>query len=244
MSEPADMDDLQSQAGEYVLGTLSAVEREAFAARLSADPAARDAVAAWEARLLPLASLAAPVTPSPWLWGRIRRSQQVRMAEAPARMGAVASTRREPGFWESLRLWRGFAAAACAAAILLGGLLAERVVTSPEVRYVVVLTAPQSEAPGWVVQASDARRIRLTPLAAVTVPQGKALQFWTKGEGWGAPVSLGLLQSGQGLQVSLDSLPPLQPNQLFELTLEPETGSPTGRPTGPIQYIGRAVQVM
>ena len=42
---------------------------------------------------------------------------------------------------------------------------------------------------------------------------------------------------------SVDKLPALQPNQLFEITLEPPSGSPTGRPTGPIQYIGRAVKL-
>jgi len=48
---------------------------------------------------------------------------------------------------------------------------------------------------------------------------------------------------GQPLRLQLDKLPPMQPNQLFEITLEPPTGSPTGRPTGPIQYIGRAVRI-
>jgi anti-sigma-K factor RskA len=43
--------------------------------------------------------------------------------------------------------------------------------------------------------------------------------------------------------VKLDQLPPLVPNQLFEITLEPYNGSPTGRPTGPILYIGRAVKL-
>ncbi|MCF5827267.1 RNA polymerase subunit sigma-70, partial [Pseudomonas syringae] len=36
----------------------------------------------------------------------------------------------------------------------------------------------------------------------------------------------------------------LQANQLFELTLEKSTGSPIGKPTGPIQFIGRAVKVI
>ena len=35
-----------------------------------------------------------------------------------------------------------------------------------------------------------------------------------------------------------------QPNQLFELTLEPAAGSPLDRPTGPILYIGRAVRML
>jgi anti-sigma-K factor RskA len=46
------------------------------------------------------------------------------------------------------------------------------------------------------------------------------------------------------VRIPLDKLPPLEPNQLFELTLEPATGSPIGKPTGPIQFIGRAVKVM
>jgi anti-sigma-K factor RskA len=75
------------------------------------------------------------------------------------------------------------------------------------------------------------------------VPAEKSLQFWTKADGWTGPVSLGLVQPGQTVQIPLDKLPPLQPNQLFELTLEPANGSPTGRPTGPIQFIGRAVQL-
>ena len=108
----------------------------------------------------------------------------------------------------------------------------------------MVLVAPQDKVPGWVVQASDARQIQLIPLGMDSVPQDKALQFWTKGEGWQGPVSLGLVKPGQVLEVALDKLPPLEANQLFELTLESRTGSPTGKPTGPIQFIGRAVKVI
>jgi anti-sigma-K factor RskA len=57
-------------------------------------------------------------------------------------------------------------------------------------------------------------------------------------------VSLGLVKPGQTLSLPLDRLPPLSPNQLFELTLEDPSGSPTGKPTGPIQAIGRAVKVL
>jgi anti-sigma-K factor RskA len=51
------------------------------------------------------------------------------------------------------------------------------------------------------------------------------------------------LQADQSLDVALDRLPALQDNQLFEITLEPAAGSPIGRPTGPVLYIGRAVLV-
>jgi anti-sigma-K factor RskA len=115
---------------------------------------------------------------------------------------------------------------------------------APPPRFVVVLMAPQGREAGWVVQARDAHQIQLIPLAKFELPADKALQFWTKADGWSGPVSLGLVQPGQTLQVSLDRLPPLQPNQLFELTLEPSNGSQTGRPTGPVQAIGRAVQTL
>ncbi len=110
----------------------------------------------------------------------------------------------------------------------------------------VVLVAPQDKAPGWVIQANTTtpNQLSLIPLADTPVPAEKSLQFWTKGDNWSGPVSLGLVKPGQTIQIPLDKLPPLQPNQLFELTLEPVNGSPLNRPTGPIQFIGRAVKVI
>ena len=134
----------------------------------------------------------------------------------------------------------GFAIATLLAAVLVG-----RLAEPPaEARFMVVLVAPDDKAPGWVVQAGASRQIELIPLGAVDVPADKALQFWTKAGNWSAPVSLGLVKPGHSLKVPAGQLPALQPNQLFELTLEPRSGSPTGRPTGPIRYIGRAVQVL
>jgi anti-sigma-K factor RskA len=111
-------------------------------------------------------------------------------------------------------------------------------------QYLVVLVGPQDKAPGWVVQASVKGSVDLIPLANIAIPAEKSLQFWTKADGWKGPVSLGLVRPGQTVNVPLDSLPPLQANQLFELTLEPVDGSPLGRPTGPVQFIGRAVKVL
>ena len=107
----------------------------------------------------------------------------------------------------------------------------------------VVLVAPQERTAGYVVQASMNRQLTLTPLQGTAVPGNKSLQFWTKGTTWKAPVSLGLVQPNQSLKLALDKLPQVESDQLFEITLEPQAGSPTGRPTGPILYIGRAVKV-
>ena len=55
-------DDRDGRAAEYVLGTLSLEDRLAFETALAQDPALRRAVAAWSARLQPLADSVPPVT--------------------------------------------------------------------------------------------------------------------------------------------------------------------------------------
>lgn len=231
--------DLQSLAGEYVLGTLSARQRQDVQQRLPNEPALKAAVDAWEERLLDLTRLAEPQTPSPHLWERIERSVDGLEPVPQKSRSAMA-----PHWWESLGFWRGLAGAGLAASLVLGITLLTHTASPSAPSYLVVLVAPQDKAPGWVIQTSDSREIQLIPLGMAEVPQDKALQFWTKADDWKGPVSLGLVKPGQVLKVPLDTLPTLQPNQLFELTLETATGSPTGKPTGPIQFIGRAVKVI
>lgn len=233
--------DIHELAGEYVLGTLTAEQRRAVELRLATEADLQAAVLAWGERLLPLASLAEPVVPSPRLWKRIARS--IDALAVPARR--VIQPKPWWRDWRSLGLWRGLTAGGFATAAILAAVLVERTMDPPPAtRFMVVLVAPDDKAPGWVVQASASRQIELIPLGVMEVPADKALQFWTKAEGWSGPVSLGLVTPGQSMKVPVDKLPAVKPNQLFELTLEPRTGSPTGKPTGPIRYIGRAVQVM
>lgn len=227
-------DQVQQLAGEYVIGTLSLVERQAVARRLSAEPVLRSAVEDWEARLLPLTSLAAVQEPSPQLWPRI--VSKLRASPATKLVGWRY-------WWNDLRILRGLAASGFAAAAVFGAMVA-MLPPVAEPAFMVILVEPQARTPGWVVQASLDRHITLTPLHPVDVPSQKALQFWTKGEGWSGPVSLGLVKPGKSLKLALDKLPPLQANQLFEITLEPSTGSLTGKPSGPVLYIGKAVKTM
>jgi len=232
---PTSNRDPHELAGEYVLGTLPYADRRALEAALPDDPALRAAVAAWEARLLPLTALVEPAQPSPGLWPRIASSLAVRTRPVPAR----------PGWWDRLGLWRGLAAAGFATAVAMAvvtlqpGLLGP----APAPRYMVVLAAPQTMSPGWVLQSERDGRLRLLPLRTTEVPPARALQLWTKADSWKGPVSLGLVEPGKAVDVPLRDLPPLQPNQLFEITLEPPAGSPIGRPTGPILFIGRAVRI-
>lgn len=242
--------DIDELAGEYVLGTLSAARRREVEQRLPFDADLRAAVQRWQDQLLPLAALAEPVEPSEAVWRRIeasldRASAVLTVAPSAAAPRRAARPSAGAGWWDSVKLWRGLAGTGFAAAAVLAAVLVTRLGALPAApQYLVVLVAPQDKSPGWVVQASSTRQLSLIPLGQTEVPAEKSLQFWTKGDNWNGPVSLGLVKPGQTLQIPLDKLPPLQPNQLFELTLEPVNGSPTNRPTGPIQFIGRAVKVI
>ena len=238
MTTPLNDEELQALAGEYVLGTLPLAERVQVEQRLTNDAALRAAVDNWEQRLLPLTALAPPAEPSPQLWPRI--------ASTLFTPKAVKQAGGWQAWWNSLAFWRILAGGGLATAAALAVTVTMQLQAPGGPGYLVVLVAPQDKAPGWIVQAGNknSRDLSLIPLGPTSVPQQKSLQFWTKGKDWGAPVSLGLVRPGQTLKLKLDKLPPMQAEQLFEITLEPETGSPTGRPTGPILYIGRAVKVM
>jgi len=222
-------------ASEYVLGTLTAQERREVQQRLLHDKDLAHAVDQWEARLLPLASIAPPLQPSTALWHRIAASVGYRSVEKTVPSPSIAVR-----WLNSLPFWRGLSFAGVCAAVVM----ATTLVLSPTTpQYLVVLAAPQSQTPGWLVRASTQNMVELVPLMVTPVPAGQTLQFWTKADGWNAPVSLGLVEPGKTIRIPLEQLPPLETNQLFELTLEQAGGSPTGLPTGPIQFIGRTVHV-
>jgi anti-sigma-K factor RskA len=239
-------EDFDELAGEYVLGTLPYARRVELEQQLPGNARLYAAVRDWHERLLPLTVLAEPVEPSVQLWGRIEGSVQAVSAGSSMRASMASGSSRQD-WWNSLGFWRGLAGAGIAAAAITASVMVTQMrnapVSVPEARYIVVLVAPTGNVPGWVVQATSPGQLSLIPLGETPVPPEKSLQFWTKADSWDRPVSLGLVKPGQAVKVPLDKLPPLQANQLFELTLEPANGSPTGRPTGPIQFIGRAVQL-
>ncbi len=233
------VDDMMQLAGEYVLGTLSLARRQEVERRLPHEPALQHAVDDWERRLLPLTALAEAQQPSARLWRRIERSVPM------PRRGRAGQAGGWRAWWDSLWLWRGLTAGGFAVATVLALLVAGKLAEpAPQPAYMVVLVQPQDKAPGWVVQTGSRNQLSLTPLGQVALPRQKALQFWTKGKDWNGPRSLGLVNPGQSKRLVMDQLPPVQADQLFEITLEPEAGSATGKPSGPVLFIGRAVKVM
>lgn len=245
-------EDAKASAGEYVLGTLVGDERRQFEALLATDPALQAEVYAWQDKLLTLALRVGPVEPDPQAWtaierglggpGTVSRPVLTAAANPPARPTEAAN---DP-FWQRLGFWRALSGVSIAASVVLASLLVWRGPAAPDgdpARYLTLLEAPDRST-GWLVEVTAGRQLRLVPVKpGQSLPAGKALQFWTKLDGAAGPTSLGLIRPGEVTEVALDRLPGVAEKQLFELTLEPETGSPIGKPTGPILYVGRSLRL-
>jgi anti-sigma-K factor RskA len=232
-------DSLNEQAAFYVVGTLDLNQRAAFEKRLANDDEAKRALDYWQTRLEPLDELNDPMDASPLTYQRIARSIDVltpfKTGSSHSQTNVDSSIRREDQkTLRSKTLWQ--MASAALFIICISTFFFRPVVPNT----IVVLTAPGQTEPGWMI-TSNSGQLRLKPLVAIDVPKDKVLEFWTKAEGWDKPVSLGLVDPDKELQKQLGDLSKISQNQLFELTIEQAGGSPTGLPTGPIQYIGRAV---
>lgn len=229
---PADPLERAATAAEYVVGTLTPAERDEVEQALPRDTGLQQDVYFWQDKLLAMTRMLVPVEPSPAVWSRIEHS--LNQAKASR---AVPS---EP-WWEGLTFWRFGAAFASVLAVVLALQLRPVDAPAPATRYLAVLQSPDKQDAGWIVEAAVGGKLRLIPLGTTTVAPQKALQFWTKAQGASGPTSLGLVPPDRVTEIDVASLPTLEREQLFELTLEPETGSPIGRPTGPILYVGRTV---
>jgi anti-sigma-K factor RskA len=218
-------------AAEYVLGTLDARRSAAVEAALPRDPALAGAVVAWTNRLAPLTRLAPPEAPPPDLWDRIE-------ARLPGAARHAAPPRRS---W----FWQGWAIGASLAAAVLAGVAFLPRAEKPA--YMTVLVSDRA-APAWIAQADRSGGITLAAVRPAfgdpqpATPDGRVMQLWGLRPGETAPTSLALLPRTPG-RISIPA-PALRPvnDMLIEISLEPEGGSPTGRPTGPILFYGRLIE--
>lgn len=228
------------RAGEYVLGTLSGAEREAFEVDLTSDPPLQVEVQAWERRLAPLAGMTSSEWPSPTVWAAIERSLN---AESPT-MTTPTNTATIVQLRRSIRLWRGFTAASgtLAATLALFIILGERVrVAEPGQDYVAVVNRG-GDLPALIVRV-DTREgvVHVRSLTAET-PTGKSLELWYVPAGQ-APRSLGIVENANGPVVLPASMRQTGvEGASIAVSVEPKGGSPTGAPTGQIIYSGKLIK--
>lgn len=219
-------------AGEYVLGTLEAgAVRDVERSLAAGDAELRDAVAAWETRLAPLTALAPQEAPPPGLWARIEAALPAAPGAAAAAPPPRAPERRRSDPWRWLALGSSAVAAGLAALLLVR--------PAPEGAPLMTVLLTSRDQPAWLVEADRGGALRLAAVNRQPVPPDRVMQLWALPQGATAPTSLGLIPSEAGqYSASTTAIRP-SPGMLVEITLEPPGGSPTGRPTGPILFIGR-----
>lgn len=214
-------------AGEYVVGTLQGPARRRFERLLAEDLALRQEVAIWERRLAPWLLAVAPQPVPAHVWTRIQ--QRLGHADVPV---------RKPGLgWK----WLGLGSTVVAAALALFLVFRPHAPATPPVTDLAVLSSDKAE-PVWIVRRKGEATLELSGLHAVEVPPEHDLELWAIPAD-GPPQSLGVIrrmgaQRGELVlgQVAQDRL---ARGTVLAISLEPEGGSPSGSPTGPVLFTGR-----
>ena len=235
-------------AGEYVLGTLSVDEREAFERVMEREPALHDEVQFWERRLSGLDAAMADAEPREDVWKRIEGALPVLVAAghgAPfaANDNAVRDMRR------SRNMWRGFAAVAAALALALGFAAVNPGVSrnlgiandGPRVagldgREFVAVVNSDGETPAMIVSVdAETGEVAVRSLAVQAVETDQSLELWYIPEGEGAR-SIGTLDEGTTI-AAIEA----QAGGTIAVSLEAKGGSPTGVAQGPVVYSGKLI---
>lgn len=227
-------EDDRVRVAEYALGLLEGGERAAMAHRIATEPALAAELRLWRERLATLDREFAE-TPAPAAaLGRIER-----------RLWGEAE--RPVGWWNSLALWRGLAAAAAAVAVIAVGfnLLTPRV--DPNVLATQLVAALQAQEGSGVefVAFYDqvSGEVRITSLSGAAVPDKDYELWYIKGDQ--PAVSMGVLPVNERREIPLDAAAraDIGEGTVLAVTLEQKGGSPTGVAQGPIVAVGKVTPI-
>ncbi|MET0878789.1 MAG: anti-sigma factor [Tardiphaga sp.] len=225
-----------TQAAEYVLGLLEGEANMEAERRLASDASFAREVEQWRARFGEFDDTTQSQPAGEALWNRIEAT----FADAPPRAAPLSAWSR---LWSDISVLRTATIGASLAVLMLAVGLGVAI-RQARLQPVMVAVLVDGDRTGAVVHAFADGRVVLLPLTSINVPSGRTLQVWTLPSRERGPVSVGLMDRARTLELELKDLPTPGPNQLFEITLEPAGGSPTGRPTGPILFKGNTAQTL
>ena len=151
--------EIDMQAAEYVLGTLSAEERSAFEALMKSDASAQRAVEAWQRRLAPLNVALGEVAPPAHIWHAIA---QALAAPSDNMAPVLLLLRRSRNRWRLGALLAGVIAAGLAAFSIDRALIAHN---EPQGSYIAVSIAAATSP-----RSSSASISRRAPFSSVRSP--------------------------------------------------------------------------
>jgi anti-sigma-K factor RskA len=225
---------IDSLAAEYVLGTLAGRARRRFERWRASEWHIERRVQVWEERLVGLALRLTPMRPSPHVWDQIEK--RIGRTAAPGTR-PTQSTLSDGG--RRISTLRALAASIAIFVVIVGGVMAWRV-THPELLPLVTITSPNAVNPVWELRAdADLRHIRAVALAGARPQAGKSFELWALPDNGGNPVSLGLMPDSGELSRTLTEAQrsALLGASKVAISLEPQGGSKTGLPTGPVLFV-------
>ena len=217
-------------AAEYALGTLRGRARARLKRWMRDDAELAREVAKWEARLAPLAQAVAPVAPPARVWNALQNRLEV---------NPKGARRMSFSVWKAL----GWMASGAAAALIAVTLLLPSLRDTTPAAYVAVLSDAKTNRAVLVATAGQADNVlRVNTLDPSIQVSGRSLELWALPRD-GKPKSLGVIGAQRAVlrldataDKSLGNVPALA------ISLEPQGGSPTGQPTGPVLYSGPCVK--
>jgi anti-sigma-K factor RskA len=226
---------IDALAAEYVLGTLSGRARRRFERWRSKEWHVERRVQAWEERLSGLALRLSPMRPSPHVWSQIEK-----------RIGPNAGARTAPPEKQRTASWQAIAASVALLAVMVGGFFMYRsVVLGPELQPLATLSAQNATEPAWSLSADDdLRHLRARAGAGASAQAGKSYELWALPDSGAAPVSLGLIPAVGEIDRELTDVQraALRGASKVAVSLEPQGGSTTGAPTGPVLFVADRVK--
>ncbi|UJW76127.1 anti-sigma factor [Rhizobium sp. SL42] len=232
-----DRQNIDERADAYVLGLMDETDRQAFEAAMEDDAALQRAVGLARDRFLELDLAGKATSLSADLWTRIEnrlaKPDAAQSGTPDERIATPAAPPANDNAIGAVGRWKRMALAATAASALLIASLDYTLTSKPDPQVIAILMNDAGQ-PVVMIEDFGNDAARVTPLVDVDVPADRSLQVWTLPSKDLGPVSLGVLDSWRTVMVEGPGLPGPREAQLYEITVEPLGGSPTGRPTGPI----------
>ncbi len=251
-NNPSLMDQL---AASYALGTLRGGARRRFETLARDNATLRAAALVWQSRLSSVAELQPQEAPSPVVWQRIEN-----LVRADKEARAMQAARVAPGavgWWSSLGLWRGGAAAGALATVVavvvglnvngrLSGQVSEltaKLTATPEIEYVAVLTDDKASASLLVTFDPKNKTLVLKRVGNFREPPDKSLELWALPPGAGAAAkSLGVMGADSVARLNVADTD-MRRVPALAITLEPKGGVPPGTAaTGPLLFKGALIE--
>lgn len=203
-------------AGEYVLGTLQGAARQRFEALLQESDSLRDAVGFWEQALQPLLSAQQPQAPSRDLLPAVEQ-----------RLGWHEKAEKSRGL-PRLPAW--------ALAVMAVVSIALWAPWSPRIApdFALDVATTQDDSLRWQMAVDKSHNwIDVRVVSTPQLASDRDLELWLLVDG-GDPISLGLLSEADGQVQRIKATTALSGGKGLAVSVEPQGGSSTGAPTGPV----------